>query len=188
MVKSTTASLWLEEGYLLFAKHGPDTVRVEKLARGIHMNKSGFYHYFGDQEGYWDELLRLHELKASAYLKDVALIRSIDPEYFQLLMKHKVSTLFHMQLMRMRINPAVARLIEVIDQEEERVLSDVWSDFLGIHERPQLAARYFDLVRGMFYSRITFANFEYPYLFELITEARALMQDLMESRMTARQV
>ena len=52
MEKHKNSSVWTEEGYRLFAKEGLDGIQVERLARILSLNKSGFYHYFGDLEGF----------------------------------------------------------------------------------------------------------------------------------------
>jgi AcrR family transcriptional regulator len=61
MEKVKNSLLWTEEGYNIFAKEGLDAIQVERLARILHLNKSGFYHYFGDLEGYCVELIKMHE-------------------------------------------------------------------------------------------------------------------------------
>lgn len=180
MEKARNSSQWVEEGYTLFAKEGPDGIQIERLARILQLNKSGFYHYFGDLEGFFEHLLNKHTKKAELYLADIRKISTIDPEYLHLLVKHKMPTLFHMQLIRNKENPLFANLIERIDREERNALQELWSDFLGFHDEPALAMRYFDLINGKFYSRVSFSNFDYPFICGLITEAKVLMQQIVE--------
>ena len=45
MTKSNTSQKWIEAGYERFAHEGPHGIQVERLARIIGVNKSGFYHY-----------------------------------------------------------------------------------------------------------------------------------------------
>ena len=72
---STHSLAWLEVGYSLFAAEGPDGIQIERMARILQLNKSGFYHYFGDLEGYHHELLRLHRLKTESYFKEITGIK-----------------------------------------------------------------------------------------------------------------
>jgi AcrR family transcriptional regulator len=52
MEKAKNSSAWTEVGYALFAEEGLDGIQVERLARILKLNKSGFYHYFRDLDGY----------------------------------------------------------------------------------------------------------------------------------------
>lgn len=180
MEKSRNSSLWIEEGYTLFAKEGPAGIQVERLARILQLNKSGFYHYFGDLEGFYEELLNLHRKKVVAYIKGIRAIGTIDPEYLELLVRHKIPVLFHMQLIRITGNSAFQKLVEEVRNEEDLVLGGLWADFLGFHDDPALGMRHFDIVEGMFYTRVKFETFNYPFLSSLVTEAKVLMQQIIE--------
>ena len=63
MEKAKNSSVWTEVGYNLFAEEGIEGIQVERLARILQLNKSGFYHYFGDIDGYCEELINLHKKK-----------------------------------------------------------------------------------------------------------------------------
>jgi AcrR family transcriptional regulator len=45
---------WIKAGYKLLGTEGMDGIKVERLARILDLNKSGFYHYFGTMEFYED--------------------------------------------------------------------------------------------------------------------------------------
>jgi AcrR family transcriptional regulator len=178
MKKTRNSSVWIEEGYSLFAEEGLKGIQVERLARILGLNKSGFYHYFGDLDGYCEELIQLHKQKADLYLQDVADVKSIDPEYLHVVVKHKTPVMFHIHLLRIQKNPSfykTARMIDILLREQ-------WRDYLGIHEHPDLAIRYFNIVRDMFYARMSHQNMNYPFLHKLMTEARVVMQQLTDSK------
>src|SRR5687768_4221977 len=149
MDKAKNLSVWTEAGYDLFAAEGMDGIQVERLARILQLNKSGFYHYFGDLDGYCEELIKLHKKKADLFLADVSTVKSIDPDYLQLLVKYQTGVMFHLQLIRSKDNPLFYKTAEKIDQQEEILLGELWSDYLGIHNHPTLAIRYFGIVRDM---------------------------------------
>lgn len=67
MGKTNNASVWTEGGYKIFANEGTEGIQVERLARILNLNNSGFYHYFGDLKSFIDELLKLHEKKADFF-------------------------------------------------------------------------------------------------------------------------
>jgi AcrR family transcriptional regulator len=182
MVKVQKISVWTEVGYGIFAEEGLDGIQVERLARIVQLNKSGFYHYFGDLEIFIDELLKLHESKADVFFSEIRNVKSIDPEYLRLLVKHKISNMFHLQLIRSPYNSSFYNVAKKIDEREDALLGDLWSDYLGLNERPDLAMRYFDVVRDMFYARLSFQNFNYSFMHNLMTEAKTVMQQITENR------
>jgi AcrR family transcriptional regulator len=177
MEKAKNLSVWTEVGYTLFAEEGLDGVQVERLARILQLNKSGFYHYFGDLDGYCEELLKSHKQKTDLYLEEVASLKSIDPDFLMLLVKYRVPIMFQQQLLRTE-NPTFHKVAEMVDQQEEVILRDRWADYLGIPRNPSLAIRYYSIVRDMFYTRVNLKNLEYPFLHKHMVEAKAVMQQM----------
>lgn len=53
----TPRSAWVEHGLELLAAGGPETVRVEALARRIGVSKGGFYWHFENRRALLDEIL-----------------------------------------------------------------------------------------------------------------------------------
>ena len=182
MEKAKNSSIWTEAGYDLFAEEGIEGIQVERLARILNLNKSGFYHYFGDLNGYCDELIKLHKRKADVYLADVAKVKSIDPDYLMVLVQHKIPCMFHLQLIRSNENSLFYKTAEQIDQQEDKLVGQLWGEYLGIDEHPTLAIRYFNLVRDMLYTRLNFKNFDYHTLHTLMAEAKAVMQQMTDGK------
>ena len=90
--------------------------------------------------------------------------------------------MFHLQLIRSKNNPLFYKTAEEIDQQEDVLVGELWSDYLGIHDHPTLAIRYFNIVRDMLYARISSKNFEYPFLHKLMSEAKAVMQQMTDAK------
>lgn len=185
MDRSKNILAWTEQGYTLFAEEGQDGIHVERLARMLNLNKSGFYHYFGDMEGYDNELLSLHKLKAELYFSEISHIKTIDPEWFHVLLQFKVPTMFQLQLLRCKRNPTFYRIAEAIDQKEDEFLEELWTEYLGLSDNPGLALRYLTIVRDMFYTRATPQNITYEFLRNLFTESKMLAQQIAESHTAA---
>lgn len=182
MDKVQKISVWTEVGYNIFAEEGPDGIQVERLARILQLNKSGFYHYFGDLEIFFEELLKLHHSKADLFFAEIRDIKTIDPEYLCLLVKYKISNMFHMQLVRSRPNSSFYNAAKEIDEREDTYVRDLWSDYLGLNDRPDLAIRYFDIVRDMLYARLSSPDFNYPFLHKVMTEAKTVMLRISRNR------
>lgn len=178
MAKAKNAAIWIEAGYELFAREGLDAIHIERLARILHLNKSGFYHYFGDLEVFLDELLRLHRQKASHYLADIREVKTIDPEYFQIVVRHKVPVMFHMHIFRTKNKPEFTALAQTIDEEEQTIMGERWTAYLGFKGCSEAAIRYFILVRDMINTRMSFQNLDVAFLRAGVTEAKLTIQNL----------
>jgi hypothetical protein len=89
-----------------------------------------------------------------------------------------------MQSIRNKQYEAFYKVAERIDQVEDVILRQLWSDYLGIQDKPDLAIRYLNIVRDMFYTRITFENFDFPFLHSLFTETKIVLQQISESNLT----
>ena len=53
----TPRERWIEEGLRALAAGGPDTVRVEALAKALGVTKGGFYGYFADRDALLNAML-----------------------------------------------------------------------------------------------------------------------------------
>ena len=182
MNKANHASVWADAGYSLFAEEGLDGLQVERLARILQLNKSSFYHYFGDLEVYCAELLRLHEQKADIFYDEIRHIKSIDPEYFQKVVEHKVTMMFQVQLYHTKSKPAYYNLAEMIDEKEGPILQHIWNEYLGFGDNADLAVRYFIIVRDMVYRRISLQNMTAEFLREIFTEAKTVMNQNVDGK------
>jgi AcrR family transcriptional regulator len=173
---------WIEVGYDLFAHEGKEGIQVERLARMLGLNKSGFYHYFGDLDSYVDELLKLHENNAERYFNEVREARTIDPDYLHILLKYKVPSMFQMRLERLRTSPRFKKVVEQIDQREDEAIRHLWSNYLGTEDNPDLGMRYFVIIRDVFYSRISFQTFTFEHIQSLLLEAREILHGVREGK------
>jgi len=178
-IRNRNQDIWIEAGYKLYAEEGLAGIQIERLARMLQLNKSSFYHYFGDLDGFYNELINLHKKIADDFLREVAEIKTLDPDYFHLVVRYKVAVMFQMQTVRDKNNKAFCEIAEQLDKRKDVILK-LWSEYLGLQVTPQLAMRYFDIVRDVFYTRITFEEFDYDYLKKLVTEAKEVMQQLAE--------
>jgi AcrR family transcriptional regulator len=53
----TPRSKWIEEGLRELGRGGPDSVRIEPLARALGVSKGGFYWHFKDRQALLQEML-----------------------------------------------------------------------------------------------------------------------------------
>jgi hypothetical protein len=182
MEKLKNLSLWTEEGYRLFAHEGLDGLQIERLARILQLNKSGFYHYFGDLEGYCTELIKLHHQKVKVFLEDIRQLKRLDPDYLLLLIEHTTTVMFQVQLTRAKDRFSLYNTSELVDLKVNAAVEKLWNDFLGDRHSVDLSIRYYYIVRDMFYTRVSFQNFTYAFLHDLVTDAKTLIDQVTQRR------
>jgi AcrR family transcriptional regulator len=166
---------WIETGYKLFAEEGPEGIQVERLARILNRNKSGFYHYFGDMESFSGELMKHHYKLFDQFLKDVESCTNVDPESVKVLIKHKVTVMAQMHLVRNKSNPMFYGSHQALDDNVSQAMQPIWAKHLNISNNPELVSQYFSMIRDMFYSRITWSNFTYDFLSGIAEEAKDII-------------
>lgn len=166
---------WVDAGYTLFAHEGPDGLQVERLARILSLNKSGFYHYFGDTESYVKRLMLNHDRMVDLLLRDGSDCQYIDPDYLNVLVKHKTTVMAQIQLVRNQTHALFYGAYKAVDDKVGLALLRIWIGHVGLSNNPDLALTYYGIVRDMFYSRMNHENFNYEYLRILSNEARDIV-------------
>jgi AcrR family transcriptional regulator len=170
--------LWVEQGYQLFAEEGLEGIQVERIARILQLNKSGFYHYFRDQEGFCAQLVALHLDKLDHFLDGIQQCKQLDPDYLLLLIRYAPTVMFQVQLTRNKEHHSFYKVSEVVDQRVNQTLHKLWSDFIGVQHSQDLTLRYYFIVRDMFYTRISFSNLNYQFLRDFVSNAKGLIDQI----------
>ncbi len=176
---SNTFKAWIDVGYMLFAQDGLECLQIERLARILQLNKSGFYHYFGSRENYLMQLMDHHAAVTEELVKEISYIRKFDPEYPQLLIKYSSHVLVHMQLVRNRHFPLCNESYKNANKLIDVALLPAWAEFIGAPKNTELALRYFEMIRDIFYSRITSKNMNEEFLRNLFQDSREFIAELM---------
>jgi hypothetical protein len=57
----------------------------------------------------------------------------------------------------------------------------IWSEYLGIPDKPELTSSYFEMIRGRFYSSVTVENFDYEFIRTLSAEVKVIIEAMMRS-------
>lgn len=175
MSRINSQNIWIEAGYEQFANEGLEGIQPERLARITSLNKSGYYHYFGDQESFLEHLMVHHTRIAERMANETRQIRHFDPDFLNILINNPITVMAHMQLVRNRKDKFFQETYSRINTIIDPVAAKPWAVFLGTPNDYDFALRYFEHVRDMFYSRITYDTLNYEYLRNLIVVARELM-------------
>jgi AcrR family transcriptional regulator len=176
MANNSSHNLWIEKGYEIFSEDGLDGLQVERLARILQLNKSGFYHYFGDRDSFIEDLFKYHENYCNLIIEDYKKIQDFDPGFIHITLKFQYAILFHMQLVRYRHIEKFNNFYKHINKDVDKEIVRTFSKFVGLQDNPELAHKFFMHARDMFYSRITKENMNEEFLRSLIYEVRDLVQ------------
>jgi len=182
MLKLRASEKWIESGYTLFAHEGPNGIQIERIARSLMLNKSGFYHYFGTIEIFFERLMTHHSDSADVLTKNIQESQHLDPGVLNALIKHKVVIMAQVQLLRAKSNPLFHSASEIVNQKIDKAILPLWARHIGLINNYDLAFRYCEIVRDMFYTRISFENFNYSFLHELATETKAIVEEIFKER------
>ena len=179
--KNNAFRTWIEAGYSLFAERGLDGIQVEILSRSVNLNKSGFYHYFGDREGFLKEMMKHHYHQAERLAIDIGAIniKRFAPDFVGVLLRYATPVMLHMQLVRYRHDYLMNEWFETVNKLVDPTILPGWSAFIGIPEKPDIALRYFEIVRDTFYARVTAESMNEAFLRELLNETRGIVTALL---------
>lgn len=171
---------WIGAGYELFAKEGSDGIQVERLARILDLNKSGFYHFFGDRDTYFEDLLKFHQKKIDLFCHDISNCQSMDPDVITLMVQYGQPLMFNLQLVRNRHIKMFHEVCVTLNEKINAVLARVWSDYIGLQQYPELARRYFHIILDMLYSRIGSDSFTYEAIQTVLNEAKQIVSEVRQ--------
>jgi AcrR family transcriptional regulator len=175
---------WIHAGYQLFALEGLDGILVERMARILNLNKSGFYYYFGDRDIYFEQLLKFHLKQCEEVALEMRMMARFDPDFFTSIMKQKLFVMVQMQLLRFRHHDGCHACYAQVNQLLDKEILPEWSAFIGLQYEPSLATKFFRLTRDLLYSRITPGNINYDFIRDLIYEVKEVAQTLREKDIT----
>jgi AcrR family transcriptional regulator len=184
MSRDNSLNFWIEAGYEQFAAEGLEGIQVERLARITGLNKSGYYHYFGDRHSFLEHLMKHHEVYAQKLSNDMRLMKQFDPDFIHVLLKYPIAVLVHMQLVRNRHDKFLFQVYNEINDLVDRAVLPGWAVFIGTPHNHEFALKYFEQTRDMFYSRITLKYMNHAYLHNLIYEAKGLVQEAIKMNAT----
>ncbi len=180
MSKNNSEHTWIEAGYEQFAAEGLEGIQVERLARITALNKSGYYHYFGERDTFLEKLMEHHLHLGITYTNELKQIKQFDPEYLELLIKYKTPLMFTSQLVRNRHDQLLVSTHQKINEMVDPVLSKLFADFIGHKDHLEFSTKYYNQVRYMFHAQITPERMNYTFLRDFMYEAREVIQRAIE--------
>lgn len=142
---------WTTAGYNLFGEIGPEALNIEKLSNIVGLNRSSFYHYFGDMEVFELSLMAYHVDRYRHFgeiIKDYEQFEQLfTPEVYD----HQDALAFQRQLM---INQGISRYKQCSDEARtytERKTFELWSVFSKIKEESETEWILFRALRDFYF-------------------------------------
>jgi AcrR family transcriptional regulator len=179
--KSKSYYTWIKAGYELFAEEGPEGIQIERLARILNLNKSGFYHYFGSHETYFEHLMQYHLHHTSQMADTLKAMHKSMSGFFQLLVDYSIPVLVQKQLQRAHHISLFATTYEEVNNNVDPVILPFWADFIEIPDNPTLALQYLKFVREVLYVRVTPATLTLEFISDFSQEAKEICDGFRNS-------
>jgi AcrR family transcriptional regulator len=162
--------IWIYAGYSLLAEEGPVSIQIEKLARITGMNKSGFYHHFGDRDVFFDELMRHHMKLMEKFNNEASGLERFDPDYFRLLSEYKDPLFVNVQMTRWQEIPYFTESVKRSRKENEKNILPLWASYINLNDNYDLASEIWNVTRDAVYERLNYSKTSAESIRTLIIE------------------
>lgn len=173
---------WIKAGYKILGAEGVDGIKIERLAKILKLNKSGFYYYFGTLESYLKSLLQYHTGHAQNIAVEIGICKNIDPDLLHLIVKHKGFFLVEAQLLAKGKQPNAMYDVDEAGQLINKALLQLWKNTGELPGDPAVLLDYLNILRHFIYSRIATETINYEYLHTLAAETRAVLEKVTTDR------
>ena len=173
---------WIEAGYKLFAAEGPGGIHVEKLARELRCNKSGFYHYFGDYATFLEVLFEKHRFEMRKVSQEIAGITRFDPDYTHILLSHREQVFFQTHLLRNNhLKPFNAVFENAVKRNDNELIPHL-ATYLRIPEKQALAQDLWGITRESFYISLTPERYTREFVLTYYDRLRAIVDKMVQAK------
>lgn len=163
---------WIKAGYELLATEGLKGIKIERLARILNLNKSGFYYYFGAMDGFLRHVLQHHARIATEVAAEIEICETIDPDLLLVVLRHPSFFLVESQLL---VKGSHTHADYDADEAGKIITKALLSFWQRTHEAPGdegVALAYLNIIRHFFYARIDAEKMTYEFLHDLAAETR----------------
>lgn len=184
MIKNTKQK-WIELGYQLFATEGAEGIQVERLARILKLNKSGFYHYFKTHDNFLTELFNYHQSIAVRIAKEIQGCETLDPDCFKVVIKYKLFALVQGQLARRANNALFVNVLTKVRAIINIPLLPLWRKAFNLPDNKELVLQHFSLFKNAFNAQANIDNLTYEFLHNMMIESCDMMREVFRHQRVA---
>lgn len=171
---------WIEIGYRSFAQAGPGGLKIERLSKAVHKNKSSFYHLFGDLENFTNVLLTFHLEQAKIIAEKESKCLTLE-DLIAVLIEHKTDLLFSRQLRIYRENKAFEKCFQKSNELTLPAVVPIWSAIIGLNDNSYLAELVLQLSLENFYLQITDKTLNAEWLENYFNDVKTLIRHFKET-------
>jgi len=166
---------WIKIGYQIFAKQGPNHLKIEPLSKKVGKNKSSFYHLFADLNIFTSVLLD-HHLEQAQIIAAKEMNCSSKEELIEIPIEHKTDLLFNRQLRIHRARKDFETCFLKTNQMTAPAIVGIWSEILDLKNDSFLAELIFKLSLENFFLQITEESINKEWLNKYFTELNNLVK------------
>jgi AcrR family transcriptional regulator len=177
-MKNPLEQPWIEAGYQIFSKEGPNGLKVDQLARKIGISRSSFYHLFADLDVFQEKLLAHHAQRAQLAAEKVKTCKVMEPDFILLIVDEKDYVLFNRQLRIHRDNPAFKAGFENAIAIVGKETIGIWTEMVGLQHNPEMARSVFKMTADILFHRMTEENMSYEWLKAFVTEIKLFVKEM----------
>jgi AcrR family transcriptional regulator len=172
---------WIHTGYDLFSSDGLEGLQVERIARVLGLNKSGFYHYFRNMDIFLKSLMELHHQNVDEMVIGMASIKKYDPDYIHFLVLNKQTVLFHMQLLRDRHIKLFWDTYTQVNDKINHGVMELWSAEIGLPK--EVSEHFYNIMREIFYAKVTSKNLNFEFLHQIVCDGKLLIKEIQSNNL-----
>lgn len=175
----TNRDKWIDAGYALFSEVGPAALNVEKLSLIVNLNRSSFYHYFGEVGRFEEILLASHVDKFESMVVVIKACEKFIPDFFSALSNLTTEFKFHRQLLIHEKQDKYREAYEKAKVFTEPLVHKLWLDHCNLHSERHEEFRIYETVRD--YCLLHFDQWDIEKITEVIEDIK-LALNLRESK------
>lgn len=176
-MKNPIEQPWIEAGYQLFSKEGPDALKVDRIARMVGISRSSFYHLFADLDVFQEKLLAHHAQRAQQAAEKVKQCNTMNPDYIWTIIEEKDYVLFNRQLRIYRDNAAYKAGFENAITLVGKETMGIWTEMVGLQHKPEMARTFFKMTADILFHRMTEENMNFEWLQSFMNEMKLFVKD-----------
>ncbi|HTF21135.1 MAG TPA: TetR family transcriptional regulator [Chryseolinea sp.] len=173
---------WIKAGYDLLGREGVEGIKIERLARILHLNKSGFYYYFNTMDGFLRSVLEYHIRMAREVAAQLSACKSVDPDVLLVIVRFKSFFLVESQLLSRNRNVPLHLDVDVAGRIISDELIRLWQRTGEIRYDTSTVLAYLNIIRHFFYVRITAEEIDYEFLRSIAAETRDVLEKVSSDR------
>lgn len=169
MTNKRTSNKWIYAAYHEFAKYGPD-FSLKALSTKTDLPRTTFYYHFTNKEDLIDELLQNHISIIGMFQAELCKIEHLIPDLYEILYPHKVSLMFHRQLLQ---HSHIAMYKELYDFGNNETIKNILPQikaYFGFDYSDEEIFKFYKTLTDAWYAKLDFTHFSVKSMIALAEE------------------